>query len=508
MRIHRRASALATAGVALLLAATPASAIAPAGPASGHWVAVGPSVYPTFVLAPLQLVWNTRIGPDGRLYAFGAFANASGDFTADNLAVYDPVTGAWAGIGSNGAGDGAIGGTVYDIAWLNGTLFVAGNFTNAGGIGGANFVAAWNGTSWNRRSSAGALNGIVDTLAVQNGYLYAGGNFTNAGGDATADYVAVFDGYSWHGLASGGALDGTLTGRVWSLKTKSDGEVIVGGEFINDGPGALMDHVGFWDPASESWNPIGGSGAMNNAINGTVYSVALSGSRIYVGGAFFNAGGVFQADAVAMWSGTAWKSLGSSVNGLDGAISGAVQGVTLYGSNVIVTGTFGSAAGVAHTAGIAAWNGSKWLSLGSQGFDSNPANTMVSGRTLYASGPFSSVTTPADPSGVNNTAGLAAYGLPAAPSAPRSLTGKAGTKRVSLAWTAPVTANGATLRDYVVQYRKVGTTTWKTFADGVKTTRAAVVTGLASGTTYQLRVLARNDWGTGAASAIISRKAG
>ena len=60
----------------------------------------------------------------------------------------------------------------------------------------------------------------------------------------------------------------------------------------------------------------------------------------------------------------------------------------------------------------------------------------------------------------------------------------------------------------MVQYRKLGATTWKTFVDGVRITRSAVVTGLTSRTIYQFRVLAKNDWGTGAPSTVVAKKAG
>jgi hypothetical protein len=497
MRLRSLSSALAVA-LAVLLTAMPVSAATPVG----QWSAVGPAVYPTFQLGGPYLVWNTKTGPDGRLYAFGNFLNASGDPTADALAVYDPVSGAWAGIGSNGAGNGAINGTVYDVAWLNGTLYVAGSFVSAGGVPGANYLVAWNGTTWTPRGGSGSINNDVYSLDVQNGYLYAAGAFTNAGGEATADRVAMFDGYMWQGLASAGDLDGAIgNGSVFGISVLPDGRVFIGGTFINAGPGGLGDRVAFWDPASESWNPIGGSGAVDDAINSTVYAIVASGARVYIAGSFVNAGTNALADHVAMWNGSAWTGLGSNVAGTDGAIAGAVMGLALYGSNVIVSGNFGDAGGVANTTMVAAWNGAKWMALGTPNPTASPYKVAVSGRTLYMSGVFTQV------AGVPLTAGLAAFSLPAAPSAPRTLKAISGAKKVSLSWLAPLTTNGSVLRDYVVQYRKVGAAAWTTYVDGVKTTRTAVVTGLKSGWTYQFRVMAKNDWGAGAASLVVVKRA-
>ena len=488
------------ASVALLLLVGPAAAVAPATPATGHWGSVGPMAYPVF--RGSDSIVGSKVGPDGKLYVFGSFADAAGDPTADNLISYDPATKLWSGVGSNGAGDGAFNSAVWSVAWLNGVLYVGGTFTGAGGVAGADYVAGWNGSTWSWRGGPGAVNGAVVALAVQNGYLLAGGAFTNAGSDPTADYVASFDGYAWHGINSTGALAGALNGPVWAIQPLADGRVYVAGQFVNVGPSGKCDLVCWWDPGSDSWNNLGGSGGPDNALSGIVYDMVVSGSRVYVGGLFTNAGGNAKADIVAMWNGTAWTNLGSNVAGTDGALTGGVLGIRLYGSNVIVSGQFDNAGGVSAADKVAVWNGSKWMSLGSSLVNDNAFRTDLVGRVLYLGGQFSSV------AGLPNTDGLAAYGLPGVASAPRSLTATAGTKRVTLKWAAPATTNGSgAVRDYVVQYRKTGTTTWKTFADGVRATTGATVTGLVPGTTYQFRVLAKTDWGTGSASATVSKRA-
>jgi hypothetical protein len=220
-----------------------------------------------------------------------------------------------------------------------------------------------------------------------------------------------------------------------------------------------------------------------------------------VGGLFTNPLGKVKASFVAVWTGSTWTNLGS--NGASGPMNGPVYGLRAYGTNIIATGSFTNAGGVAAADGIAAWNGAKWLSLGNPNLSPNLVfRAMVTGRTLYMSGSFTAV------AGLANTKGLAAYGLPTTPSAPRSLAGLAGHHKVTLSWLAPSKSNGSSVSDYVVQYRKYGTTTWKTFADGVHTTHSAAVTGLTSHARYQFRVSAKNSWGTGPWSAVITRYAG
>jgi PKD repeat protein len=90
------------------------------------------------------------------------------------------------------------------------------------------------------------------------------------------------------------------------------------------------------------------------------------------------------------------------------------------------------------------------------------------------------------------------------PGAPRTLVAAPRNASVVLSWAAPVSNGGAVITDYVVQFRRTGASAWTTFADGVRSTRTAVVTGLVNGRGYQFRVSARNSVGTGAASAAVT----
>ena len=59
----------------------------------------------------------------------------------------------------------------------------------------------------------------------------------------------------------------------------------------------------------------------------TVYALAVSGSDLYAGGAFTNAGGN-EANGIAKWNGSSWSALGSGMNGTVYAL--AVSGSDLY----------------------------------------------------------------------------------------------------------------------------------------------------------------------------------
>jgi hypothetical protein len=86
-----------------------------------------------------------------------------------------------------------------------------------------------------------------------------------------------------------------------------------------------------------------------------------------------------------------------------------------------------------------------------------------------------------------------------------TVTAAPGVRRVALTWTAPIAGTTA-VTDYIVQYRRSTSATWVTLNDGVRTTRSATVTGLATGATYVFRVAAKNSVGTGPWSAAVTAK--
>lgn len=81
------------------------------------------------------------------------------------------------------------------------------------------------------------------------------------------------------------------------------------------------------------------------------------------------------------------------------------------------------------------------------------------------------------------------------PGAPQSLTATPAPTQVTLSWATPASDGGASVTDYVVQY-KVGTN-WIPFTDGVNTSTSVVITGLTNGTSYDFKVAAVNSVGQG-----------
>lgn len=91
------------------------------------------------------------------------------------------------------------------------------------------------------------------------------------------------------------------------------------------------------------------------------------------------------------------------------------------------------------------------------------------------------------------------------PDAPTNLIATAGDSAVGLTWSVPAYNGGASITDYIVEYKLSSEpTAWTTFDDGVSTSLSTTVTGLTNDSAYDFRVSAVNAVGTSAASEVDS----
>ena len=299
-------------------------------------------------------VWD----PDGPgamrpvLVVGGAFAVA-GTVVANNIATYDPLSGAWSALGS-GISGGMSGIWVNALTTLpNGDLVAGGKFTTAGGVS-ANCIARWNGASW---SALGAgMGGAGSTVpevfaltALPNGDVVAGGAFTTAGG-VSASYIARWNGTSWWSLGAG------MNGYVNALATLPNGEVVAGGWFSSAG-GIAANQIARWN--GTSWSSLGTG--MSGSLGATwVQALArLPNGDLVAGGFFTGAGGVI-CKGIARWNGASWSALGTGFAGFPVAVRALS---ILTNGDLVAAGQF-STAGSVSADNIARWDGRRWSALG------------------------------------------------------------------------------------------------------------------------------------------------
>ncbi|MDO7877481.1 T9SS type A sorting domain-containing protein [Hymenobacter sp. ASUV-10] len=371
----------------------------------------------------------------------GSTVYAGGDFTtgSGSTASVGNYIAQWNGSAWTSLGTGAANGTNYYVRAmlpLGSDLYVAGDFTQAGGMP-ASRIAKWNGSAWSALPfgvANGALDGTINAVAISGSDVYVGGTFTQVGTVAAAR-VAKWDGSTWSALGSGVAggqvhalallgsdlyVGGNISiaqagggfffylgkwnGTAWSsLGTNPNGAVYalaalgsdlyVGGQFSQAG-GANAGNIAKW--SNGTWSPL--LEGTHNGVGSTVRAMAVMNNALYVGGDFLTVGYAntieprTRMNLVGRWDGTAWSSLGT------GSTNGITQGMSVYalavsGNTLYVGGRFAEAGGLSARS-VARWDGSSWSSLGagvSNGINTNYVDVYAlaaQGATVYAGGEF------------------------------------------------------------------------------------------------------------------------
>lgn len=319
-------------------------------------------------------------GVDGRvrdLMADGENMMVAGEFLragvreAVGLAEWTTATDSWRQLVVPTQG---LRGSAWAVARFDGDLIVGGPITGAGftDVKGA---IGLRGGSW--VVLRGDLEGSVATLSVHNGALFAAGEFSGAAGVSLFS-MAIWNGDVWSAVAmdAGGAGP---TGRVFSLAI--DGPMLyVGGDFLAAG-GTSVGRIARWNGATAQWDTLG------RGLDGPVHAIVVGRGGIWVGGRF-NAAGEETASNVARYTTSTglWRSLG---NGLDEGVTGTVRALALFDSTLYVGGDFTIRRGSLDIENLAAYNTTtgEWSAPGAS--PDRPVNALaVAGGRLVAGGEF------------------------------------------------------------------------------------------------------------------------
>ena len=328
---------------------------------------------------------------DGALFASGAFTSIDG-VAANRIAKWDGS--AWSPLGS-----GASNQQVYTVASFGGDVYAAGYFDSMGGVSDTAKIARWDGSNWSSIGAQMALfsNQLWDLTTWDDGNgeaLYVAGNFQNAGGVAGANYIAKFDGTSFSPL--GGPIGGAVPLIVFTAYSWDDGTgdaLYIGGRFLTV-DGVAASRIARWD--GTSWSALG-SGLTGPGASPAAYAMAAfddgSGEALYVAGQTFNTAGGVTANRVARWDGSTWSAVG------DGFANGIVWDLEVVqdadGPRLYAFGTF-TASGATPVAKVARWNGVSWEAADGGADDDCYAGLVHddgSGPSLYVGGRYTTIGT-------------------------------------------------------------------------------------------------------------------
>lgn len=352
----------------------------------------------------------------------GSFLVAGTGIVGD-LATWDGSTWNWIGVPGQVAG---LSSTVRCLATDNTNLYVGGTFGYAGQTN-ALRVGRYDGTNWYAFGTG--LNSNVNALGLVGTNLYAGGDFTGGPGGPFTFRFARWNGSVWTNVNNAAVTSiSTFATRSNNLfiagygipTTNGSSTLLAGYDGTNLYPvlkfdsnylvGFYIDSIGFTamaiqdtniyvsghcyidscDPlfnCTECTNVIWFDGTygrlMGSGLSSNANAIAVSGTDVYFGGSFTNAGGV-PVSSIARWDGAAWHDVGGGIVG-----RGLINALAVIGSNLYAGGTFTNMGGVPANH-IAKWNGSAWSALGSgtSGSSGTVQSLLAVGQDLYVGGSF------------------------------------------------------------------------------------------------------------------------
>lgn len=228
--------------------------------------------------------------------------------------------------------------------------------------------------SWNP-----SIDNSVSAITISGSTVYIGGSFTTVDGIARNNLAAV-DRVS-------GALKSWSPGVQGSVKSivVSGSTVYVGGQFLTvDGAGFAgisRHHLAAFDAttaAITSWDPN-----VAGLYSSIVYSLAISGSTVYIGGAFNSVGGLTRNGVAAADIAT------GALTGWNPNLDGYASTISVSGSTVYFAGSFNTVGGSPRSSAAAVGTDGALKSWNPPWINSHVNALVVSGSTVYLGGNFS-----------------------------------------------------------------------------------------------------------------------
>lgn len=329
--------------------------------------------------SPNNTVLSIEPGANGDIYVGGLFTHIDVGTTAvsvNQIARYGDHEGSnfWFPIVSGFLR--GVNGVVYSLHYVDGDLYVGGDFSSAGPVN-ARSIAKFDTGNNSWTAYGDGLDGRVHSIATSNtGQLYAGGWFVQSGNE-TVRQIAGWNGSQWEEI--GGGSDQPVYDILWS----QSGELLVGGNFTMLGEDFKARKIARWRDGE--WHPVGGEGlARFNGFPGAFISSAYSEVEaitegpdgfIYAGGAFEIAGGRV-VNHIVRWDGFRWHAMGKGADDVVRAIAVDENGAIYIGGDF--SKVYQSDGTPVPAANVAKWENGSWHAL--------PGAEFIRVRTMAAKG--------------------------------------------------------------------------------------------------------------------------
>jgi hypothetical protein len=296
----------------------------------------------------------------------------------------------------------------------NNELYAAGYFDSIGGIP-ANYIAKWNGSTWNSLGSGFKTGNFGwHGLTMYRGKIVAAGqtfSFANF-------HIATWDGTQWDSIGydfldpgfqgvaainnelyafgtfgvinsinyNGIAKYDTISGSWVSLgfpyvMTFGDpatircvsfyhGKLYVGGLFL-DGTSTTTANIACYD--GSTWDIVG---AGITGFADDVFDLEVYQDDLYAAGAFSLSSGN-PGNKIAQWNDTVWRDVGGGVTS-----TGQIHDLLLYNGKLLAGGSFSNIGGIPANY-IASWDGTNWCGYGTDMYSAPPTSLATTSGELY-----------------------------------------------------------------------------------------------------------------------------
>ncbi|MCH7611710.1 MAG: phage tail family protein [Chloroflexi bacterium] len=226
------------------------------------------------------------IAPDGTVYLGGTFTAVNSGTTVNRIVKYNPSANSFSTMGATPGVDG----TVNAIAiGIDGTVYIAGEFTNEG-----TRITSWTGSAFTDPFGAGSASPIRTLAIAPDGDLFIGGDFTAFSGVTTAR-IAEWDVSAASAAKVGG--NGQLNAECRALVFGKDGTLFAGGDFTT-ASGNTVNRIAEW--RGSDWLP------MASGVDNDVHSLAYIEDLLWLGGIFDNTGATpaLSMPRIGIWNGS------------------------------------------------------------------------------------------------------------------------------------------------------------------------------------------------------------
>jgi hypothetical protein len=501
---------------------------------------------------------SVSLSADGNTVAIGAYLNDGNGSDSGHVRVYTWNGSVWAPKGDDIDGDAANdwSGCSVSLSADGNTVAIGaaendGNINNSTDNRGHVRVYIWNGSVWTPKGAdidgedTGDASGVSVSLSADGNTVAIGAVENDGNTNNSTDNRGHVRVYTWNGSAwvpKGADIDGEATGDEsgYSVSLSADGNTVAIGAYLNDGNDSNSGHVRVYNWNGSAWVPKGVDIDGEAMGDQSGYSVSLSadGNTVAIG-AIHNDGNGSSSGHVRVytWNGIEWLRKNIDINGESGSNSGNSVSLSANGNTVAIGAIFNNQNGIdsgsvrvyyygvlpSAPTGLVATPGDGQVSIAfNAGPDGGIAITnykysIDNGATYTAFSP-ADTTSPVVITGLTsgttyqiklraiNEIGDGAESLTVSataatvPSAPTGLAATPGDGQVSIAFTAG-SNGGSAITNY--KYSIDNGATYIAFSP-VDTTSPVVITGLTSGTTYQIKLRAVNEIGDGAESLAVS----